>query len=160
MALISLISSRKDESRQFKINFKQLKNKFAEGKCEYGLLWAVKFNGLKKGSGVWNSNKFKWRAHLGGNKNYTNTTTESITVNTDYLTEAEAEWLEELFISNDVYILNPRSTDNTYEGYSRKYIKPCTVTTESYTRKTTANDKLIQYTLELTTSKTKKAQRI
>ena len=83
---------------------------------------------------------------------------EKIKLNTDYITESEAIWLEELFISNDVYILEQRSTDNSNEGYMRKYIKPTTITDSSHTRKTKANDKLIQYTFNIQVDKTKKSQ--
>jgi hypothetical protein len=39
-----------------------------------------------------------------------------------------------------------------------KYVEPVTVATSSYTRKTKANDKLIQYTFELEKSKNKRIQ--
>ena len=41
-----------------------------------------------------------------------------------------------------------------------KYVEPVTVTTSSYTRKTKANDKLIQYTFEVEKSKTQRTQSV
>lgn len=109
-------------------------------------------------TGNWNSSKFRLDGHTGGKKYFTNNTKESITLNTDYITEEEAIWLEELFNSNDVYILQQRSTDNANEGYLRKYVKPTTITNSSHTRKTKANDRLIQYTFNIEVDKTKKSQ--
>ena len=111
-------------------------------------------------TGTWNENKFRINGYSGGKKNYNSSISETIKLNTDYITEAEAIWLEELFISNDVYILEQRSTDSATQGYMRKYIQPATITNTSHTRKTKANDRLIQYTFNLETTKTKKTQRI
>tara|TARA_B100001094_G_scaffold254605_1_gene253377 strand:+ start:2754 stop:4205 length:1452 start_codon:yes stop_codon:yes gene_type:complete len=113
----------------------------------------------KQVSGTWGGSKYLISDHTGGMKNYSSTIKETITLNTDYITEAEALWLEELFISNDVYILSQNSSDTTY-GYIRKYITPCRLTTTDLIRKTTANDKLIQYTFDIETDRTKKAQKI
>ena len=111
-------------------------------------------------TGTWNESKFRINGHSGGKKTYNSSVSERVKLNTDYITEAEAIWLEELFISNDVYILEERSTDSATQGYMRKYIQPATITNSSHTRKTKANDKLIQYTFEVETTKTKKTQRI
>jgi len=109
-------------------------------------------------TGTWNTSRFRPDGHTGGKKYFGNNTKESVVLNTDYITESVAIWLEELFISNDVYILEQRSTDSTNEGYMRKYIKPTTITDSSHTRKTKANDKLIQYTFNIEVDKTKKSQ--
>ena len=109
-------------------------------------------------TGSWNTSRFRPDGHTGGKKYFTNNTKESITLNTDYITEEEAIWLEELFNSNDVYILQQRSTDDANEGYLRKYVKPTTITNSSHTRKTKANDRLIQYTFNIEVDKTKKSQ--
>ena len=98
--------------------------------------------------------------HTGGKKHYNTSVSEKIKLNTDYITEAEAVWLEELFISNEVYILEKSKTDSAVEGYIRKYIKPALITNSTHTRKTKANDRLIQYTFEVETTKTKKTQKI
>ena len=108
--------------------------------------------------GTWNTSRFRPDGHIGGKKYFANNTKESITLNTDYITEEEAIWLEELFNSNDVYILEQRSTDDANEGYMRKYVKPTTITNSTHKRKTKANDRLIQYTFNIELDKTKKSQ--
>ena len=81
-------------------------------------------------------------------KNFRVNATEKITLNTDYLTDLESEWIESLFNSPEVYILTGETpTDNA--GIINKYVQPVTLTTTSFTRKTKANDKLIQYTFEV-----------
>ena len=79
-------------------------------------------------------------------------------LNTDFLSEAEAIWIEELFTSPEVYILNGYQSD-TANAYIRRYVQPVTVTTSSYVRKTTSNDKLLQYTIDVERSKEKVIQR-
>ncbi len=111
-------------------------------------------------TGSWNGNRHMLDGHTGGKKHYNTSVSEKIKLNTDYITESEAVWLEELFISNEVYILESKSTDSTIEGYIRKYIKPALITNSTHTRKTKANDRLIQYTFEVETTKTKKTQKI
>ena len=113
---------------------------------------------FKQITGTWNKSKFRLDGHTGGTKYFNNNTTETIRLNTDYITESEGIWLEELFISNDVYILEQRSADDSDEGYMRKYVKPTRITDSSHTRKTIANDKLIQYTFNIELDKTKKSQ--
>tara|TARA_Y100001963_G_scaffold140039_1_gene206599 strand:- start:305 stop:1744 length:1440 start_codon:yes stop_codon:yes gene_type:complete len=114
----------------------------------------------KQINGTWNESKYKIQDHKGGAKYFGGSITEQISINTDYITESEAQWLEELFISTDVYILNQRSTDSTDEGYLRKYIEPVTITDKALVRKTKANDKLLQYAFKLTKTRTKKTHRI
>tara|TARA_Y100000401_G_scaffold39636_1_gene30110 strand:+ start:1004 stop:2440 length:1437 start_codon:yes stop_codon:yes gene_type:complete len=109
-------------------------------------------------SGTWNTSRFRPDGHIGGKKYFANNTIESITLNTDYITEEEAIWLEELFNSNDVYVLEQKSTDDANEGYLRKYVKPTTITNNTHTRKTKSNDRLIQYTFNIELDKTKKSQ--
>ena len=113
----------------------------------------------KQISGSWGGSKYLISDHTGGMKNYSSTIKETITLNTDYITEEEGNWLEELFVSNDVYILSQNSDDSSY-GYIRKYVTPCRITSTDHTRKSTANDKLIQYTFDIETDRTKKAQKI
>ena len=78
-------------------------------------------------------------------------------LNTDFISETEASWFEELFTSPDVFIINGFQSDTG--GYIRKYIEPVTITTSSYVRKTTANDKLLQYTIDVERSKEKVIQK-
>lgn len=61
---------------------------------------------------------------------------DRVTVNTDWITEAEAAWLKELFTSPDVF----------YEQSASVLVSVLIVDT-SYQTKTVANERLIQYTL-------------
>jgi hypothetical protein len=106
--------------------------------------------------GTWNESTYKINGFSGGKKNFRVNSKELITVNTDYLVDADAIWFEDLINSPEVYILNGYSSD-AY-GMVNKYVEPVTVATSSYTRKTKANDKLIQYTFELEKSKNKRIQ--
>jgi len=106
--------------------------------------------------GTWNESTYKINGFSGGKKNFRVNSKELITVNTDYLVDADAIWFEDLINSPEVYMLNGFSSDAN--GMVNKYVEPVTVATSSYTRKTKANDKLIQYTFELEKSKNKRIQ--
>ena len=108
--------------------------------------------------GTWNDKTFKINGYKGGQKNFRVNTKEMIRINTDYLLDADAVWFEDLINSPEVYMLNGYSSD-TY-GIVNKYVEPVRVTTSSYTRKTKANDKLIQYSFELEKTKNKRTQAI
>ena len=108
--------------------------------------------------GTWNEKAYRAFGHKGGTKIVQSASTETITLNTDYITEEEATWLQELFLTHDVYILNQDSADDIM-GYGRKYVEPVTITSTQYVKKTKANDKLIQYSIEIEKSKPKRAHR-
>ena len=109
-------------------------------------------------TGSWNESRYAIDGYKGGKKNFRVNSTERIQVNSDFLTEADAVWFEELINSQEVYILNGYdSTESApYNTMTNKYVEPVLVTTSSYVRKTLANDKLIQYTFELERNKTQK----
>jgi hypothetical protein len=107
--------------------------------------------------GTWNESTYKIDGFRGGMKNFRVNSKERISINTDYLVDADAVWFEDLINSPEVYILNGYSDTDT-SGMINKYVEPVTVTTSSYTRKTKANDKLIQYTFELEKTKNKRIQ--
>ena len=112
--------------------------------------------------GTWNERKYKKYGHQGGRRTFVANAKEVITLQTDYITEEAAQWLEELFTSPEVFILNKKTSDRTVgttKDFVNKYEQPCIVTTSSYTRKTTANDKLKQYTIEIEMSNNKRIQK-
>tara|TARA_R110000824_G_scaffold51324_6_gene143258 strand:- start:4419 stop:5891 length:1473 start_codon:yes stop_codon:yes gene_type:complete len=112
--------------------------------------------------GSWNETTYKKHGYKGGTKTFSTNSKEVVTLQTDYITEAAAAWLEELFTSPDVFVLQERSTDSslgTISNLVNKYIQPCVVTTSSYTKKTTANDKLKQYTIDIEMSHNKRIQK-
>tara|TARA_R110001592_G_scaffold236945_1_gene495683 strand:- start:1080 stop:2498 length:1419 start_codon:yes stop_codon:yes gene_type:complete len=102
--------------------------------------------------GTWNEDVFSVKGYKGGTRNFTNKVTERITINTDYITSEDALWLEELFVSTDVFILEKSSTDNIDEGIIRKYITPVIIDSQEHMRMTSANDNLIQYSFSITKS--------
>lgn len=108
--------------------------------------------------GTWNDTIYRMHGYQGGEKNFRVNTKEKIKVNTDFISEAEAVWFEELIASPEVYILNGFTSSDT--NMLRKFVEPVTLTTTSYTRKTKANDKLIQYTFEVERTKNNNIQSI
>ena len=111
-------------------------------------------------SGSWNESRYSIDGFKGGKKNFRVNSTEKIRVNTDFVTEADAVWFEELVNSQQVYIINGYDSAETppYNTMTNKYVEPVLITTSSYTRKTIANDKLIQYTFEMDRNKTQQTQ--
>ena len=97
--------------------------------------------------------------YKGGKKNFRVNSTEKIKLNTDFVTEEEGVWFEELINSNEVYIVNGFSAD-TSNTITNKYIDPVVLTTSSYVKKTIANDKVMQYTIEIEKSKMKRTQAV
>ena len=109
--------------------------------------------------GTWNESTFRIADYKGGKKNFRVNSTEKIKLNTDFVTEAEGVWLEELINSNAVYIVNGFSEDVS-NTITNKYIDPVVLTTSSYVKKTIANDKVMQYTIEIEKSKMKRTQAV
>ena len=116
--------------------------------------------------GTWNEETYKKHGYKGGRKTFSTNSKEVITLQSDFITEEAAAWLEELFTSPDVFVLQERSGDQgspAIGGYEKniinKYVQPCIIASSSYIRKTTANDKLKQYTLEIEMSHNKRIQK-
>ena len=109
--------------------------------------------------GTWNESTFRIADYKGGKKNFRVNSTEKIKLNTDFVTEEEGVWFEELINSNEVYIVNGFSAD-TSNTITNKYIDPVVLTTSSYVKKTIANDKVMQYTIEIEKSKMKRTQAV
>ena len=109
--------------------------------------------------GTWNESTFKINGYKGGKKNFRVNSTEKIKVNTDFVTEDEGVWFEELINSNEVYIVSEFSADDA-NTITNKYIEPVTLTTSSYTRKTIANNKVMQYTFEVEKSRMRRTQSV
>ena len=109
--------------------------------------------------GTWNESTFRIADYKGGKKNFRVNSTEKIKLNPDFVTEAEGVWFEELINSNAVYIVNGFSSDVS-NTITNKYIDPVVLTTSSYVKKTIANDKVMQYTIEIEKSKMKRTQAV
>ena len=109
--------------------------------------------------GTWNESTYKLDSFRGGKKTFRVNSMERISMNTDYITESESVWLEELINSPEVYQLDGFQTDSAFAALNT-YVTPVRLMTSSYTRKTIANDKLIQYTFEVEKTKTLRTQAI
>ncbi len=110
-------------------------------------------------AGTWNEAAYRVDSYKGGKKAFRVNATEKIQMNTDFVSESENVMFEELINSPEVYILDGYQTDGTFSALNQ-YVIPTRLTTSSFTRKTVANDKLIQYTFEVEKSKTLRTQSI
>jgi hypothetical protein len=110
-------------------------------------------------AGTWNDAVYRVDSYKGGKKAFRVNATEKITMNTDFVSESENDMFEELINSPEVYILEGYQTDGSFSALNQ-YVKPVRLTTSSFTKKTVANDKLIQYTFEVEKSKTLRTQSV
>ncbi len=110
-------------------------------------------------AGTWNESIYSPSGYRGGKKAFRVNAMEKISMNTDFVNESESEWFEELINSPEVYILDGFQTDPT-TPLLNNYVTPARLTTSSFTRKTVANDKLMQYTFEVEKSKTLRTQSV
>ena len=109
--------------------------------------------------GSWNEAAYRPSIFRGGKRAFRVNATEKIKMNTDFISESEAEWFEDLINSPEVYILEGYQTDIT-DSLLNNYVTPVRLITKSYEKKTIANDKLIQYTFEVEKSKTFRTQSV
>ena len=110
-------------------------------------------------AGTWNEAAYRVDSFKGGKKSFRVNATEKITMNSDFVSESENDMFEELINSPEVYILEGYQTDAATSALNQ-YVKPVRLTTSSFTKKTVANDKLIQYTFEVEKSKTLRTQSV
>tara|TARA_R100000951_G_scaffold116073_1_gene126421 strand:- start:3042 stop:4472 length:1431 start_codon:yes stop_codon:yes gene_type:complete len=109
--------------------------------------------------GTWNQSKYRLDSFRGGKKAFRVNAMEKITMNTDFVTEADAVIFEELINSPEVYLLKGYQTDEA-RSVLNQYVTPVRLTTSSFTTKTIANNKLMQYTFEVEKSKTLRTQSV
>ena len=109
--------------------------------------------------GTWNEAIYKMESFKGGKKSFRVNANDMIRVNTDFVNEDKSVMFEELINSPEIYILEGYQTDTANSSFN-KYVTPVRLTTSSFTTKTVANDKLIQYTLEVEKSKTLRTQSV
>ena len=110
-------------------------------------------------AGSWNESAYRLDSFKGGKKAFRVNATEKITMNTDFVSESESAWFEELINSPEVYILEGFQSDDSNAALNT-YVTPVRLTTSNYTKKTVANDKLMQYTFEVEKAKTLRTQSI
>ena len=109
--------------------------------------------------GTWNESIYSPSGYKGGKKAFRVNATEKVVMNTDFVNQSEATWFEELVNSPEVYILDGFQDDPTNPLLST-YVTPVRLLTSNFTKKTVANDKLIQYTFEVEKSKTLRTQSV
>jgi len=109
-------------------------------------------------AGTWNESKYRVDSYKGGKKDFRRNATEKIKMNTGFVTEDEAVVFEELINGPEVYLLDGYQLD--LNNALNQYVTPVRLTTSSFTRKTKANDRLMQYTFEIEKSKTLRTQSV
>lgn len=113
---------------------------------------------FEKLDGSWNESSFNLNTQTGGKTTFKTNTTEKIELNTDFITEEEAVWLEQLMTSNELLIIEPYYSTAGGFDIIHRFTKPCTLKTGSFIKKTRVNDKLIQYKFEIEKSHPIKSQ--
>ena len=111
-------------------------------------------------AGTWNESIYLPSGYRGGKKAFRVNATEKIKMNTEFVNEAEATWFEELINSPEVYILKGYESTVSTTQVLNQYVTPARLTTSNFTKKTIANDKLIQYEFEVEKSKTLRTQSV
>ena len=109
--------------------------------------------------GTWNQSTYSVDSFKGGRKAFRVNSTEKIKMNSDFVIEDDNIMFEELMNSPEVYLLEGYQTDIT-NSVLNQYVTPVRITTSSFTRKTVANDRLLQYTFEVEKTRTLRTQSI
>ena len=117
----------------------------------------TEFNRVK---GDWNGITFTKYGYERGRGVLSTMATETMSLNSDWFTnDEEAAWIEQLFISPEVYILGGYDATDTAPANYGEYLTPVIVTNNSYDRYTRANDKVAQYEIDIEYSINKRVQR-
>ena len=100
----------------------------------------IKRNKYSKMIGIFNKSKYRYSNWDKGQSLREVTAIRKETLNTDYLDAEQASLVKECMLSRDVYIV---------QNVDTQYTQSVLVTDSSYLKKTVANDKLIQYSIEI-----------
>jgi len=111
-------------------------------------------------NGTWGGAIYQLNAHQGGKRKFRVNAVEKVSLNTAYLTEEYNVMFEELMNSPEVYLLRGYESITYGADALVKYVVPVRVTSSNFTRKTIANDRLIQYTIEIEKTKTLRTQAV
>ena len=109
--------------------------------------------------GTWNQSRYTVDSYKGGKKAFRVNATESIKINTEYLAEEENVMFEEMMNSPEVYELTGFTSDAS-ESALNTYVIPVIMKSSSFTKKTVANDRLIQYSFDIEKTKTLRTQSV
>lgn len=107
----------------------------------------IKRNTYKSNPNEWNSGGYNYNRMSRGLNQYETVLDDTITINSDWITEAESEWLEQLVTSPDVYI---------YEGSNLVSVN---ITNANYETKYEASQQLFNLVISFTYSQNRKRQR-
>ena len=108
--------------------------------------------------GTWNESVYRIDGFKGGKRTFNMNTTERITMNSGFVSEDDNVMFEELINSPEVYLLQGFQAD--LGTALNQYVTPVRLMTNSFSRKTVANDRLIQYKFQIEKSKTLRTQSI
>jgi hypothetical protein len=111
-------------------------------------------------AGTWNESLYRPDSYKGGKKAFRVNATEKITMNSDFVSEDESVIFEELVNSPEVYLLKGYEDIVETSSVLNQYVTPVRLLTSSFTKKTIANDRLMQYTFEIEKSKTLRTQAV
>lgn len=103
---------------------------------------------LQVSNNVNDQNKWDYGSYGGGTRSYNVNAIETIECNSDFMNEADALALQELFTSPVCYIQRGGQ------------FEPCVVTEKDYTIQTTDNDKLKQYVVKIQLGHEQRVQRL
>lgn len=107
----------------------------------------IKRNTYKSNPNQWNGTNYNYSRTSRGLSQYETVLDDTITINSDWITEAESEWLEQLVTSPDVYI---------YEGSNLVSVN---ITNANYETKYEASQQLFNLVISFTYSQNRKRQR-
>ena len=89
--------------------------------------------------GSWDSPSLSYNDYDSSIQNYVSDSSQTLTVNTDWLEDEYNELIKQLLVSDEIYWVIDESTDS---------VRPLTISTNSIQFKTGVVDKLIQYSFE------------
>jgi hypothetical protein len=108
---------------------------------------SIKRNTFKSNPNEWSGVNYNYATTSRGLSQYETILDDTITINSDWITEAESIWLEQLVTSPDVYI---------YDGNDLVSVN---ITNSSYQTKYVASDQLFNLVISFTYSQNRKRQR-
>ena len=117
---------------------------------------------FNKTIGDWNSRGYSKASFERGRAVLETAANETIKCNSDWFrNDEEAEWIEQLFISNEVYMLGGYNSEDSGASGAEfgQYITPVIVKSKKYERYTEANDKVAQYDIEISYAYNKRVQK-
>lgn len=107
----------------------------------------IKKNNYKQNQNVWSSTNYNYNTRSRGLTQYETILNDTITIQSDWITQAESIWLEQLVSSPDVYI---------YEGSNLVSVN---ITNTSYQTKYEASEQLFNLSVSFQYSQNRKRQR-